>query len=162
MIQILFSLLVLLLSFRITFADECLYNQAVYKDMYDELTKQYSNSKYVTLEEDKKALEIRFPESTLLIWYGGCEHYGTQLEYYSTIEEGFHDRSQLFTKVVELIALFGQHMVKPERLQEILDSNHYQEIAPNDYLVRYPSMDWFEIAHRTENAKAHISITFWN
>ena len=157
--RIILSLLFLLLSFGVTYADECLYDQGIYKAMYDELERTYTNAKY---KKETNSLEIDLPQSTLIIWYGGCEHYGAEIEYLSKTKENYDDKSQLFEKVIDLTTLFGQHMIKPDELKEIFDNNKYEEIEPNVYIVFYPSMNMFSVTNATNSGKAHISITFYN
>lgn len=147
----------LISSFSMANADDCLYDQDSYRELYDNLKQEYSDTKYV---KEKKALEINLPKSKLVIWYGGCEYYSTEINYYSKINERFDEKEKLFDKVVELTKSFGSHMVEPNVLESLLNNKKYNEVEPNMYMVVFASTK-FIFSYSDNKGKSHISIEFY-
>jgi len=147
-----------MLASQVSIADECLYNQDVYKEMYDGLRNKYKHTEY---QKKDKSLEITLEDSKIIVWYGGCEHYGTKIRYFENKKKVYSKR-EIFDKSVHLVTLFARHMINPSELKAILSSGKYKEIEKGSFLVDYPTMDWFSITVGGRAGKPLIDIDFYN
>ena len=138
--------------------NECLYNQDAFIKMYAPIKKKYTHKKFLKREQ---ALEIKLPDSKVIVRYFGCEHYGTEIKYFVDRSRPYPDK-EIFDKTVDLISKFGQERIDPNVLDKLLKKGKYEKIENHTFFVNYQGMDEFSITVNGQAAKPLIEISFYN
>lgn len=161
MIRIVFAgLLVALIPLETNAADgnDCLYNQDAFVEMYAPIKQEYKDTRF--LKKDQ-SLEIKLDDSKVIVRYFGCEHYGTEINYFENKHEVYSD-NEIFEKSIDLIKRFGQDRIDGGVLRSLLNSGKYEKFENRMFTVNYPGMDEFSITVDTQKGKPLIEIGFYN
>ncbi len=137
--------------------DDCLYNQDAFMEMYGPLKAEYKDTKFIKKD---KSLDIKFDDSKVNVRYYGCEHYGTEINYFENKMKVYSDK-EVFEKTIDLIKRFGQDRIEVKTLRALLDSGKYEK-SNGMYMINYPDMDAFTIAVSAKRGVPVISISFYN
>lgn len=136
---------------------DCQYNQDAFVEMYAPLMAKYKDTKLIKKD---KSLDIKFDGSRVNVRYYGCEHYGTEINYFENKVKGYSDK-EVLEKTIDLIKRFGQDRINVETLKAMLDSGRYKK-SNGMYMVNYPGMDDFIIAVSVKQGETVVSISFYN
>ncbi len=137
--------------------DDCLYNQDAFIEMYAPLKAKYKNTKFIKKD---KSLDIKFDDSKANVRYYGCEHYGTEINYFENKVKVYSDK-ELFEKTIDLIKRFGQDRIEVKTLRALLEGGKYEK-SNGMYMVNYPDMDEFTITVSAKQGTPVVSISFYN
>ncbi len=160
MLRILLGAVMLCLSLACVAGEEgeCLYNPQAFRDMLKELKHKYPKSHYA---EDRRALVIPQTDGEVTVSYGGCEHYGTQLDLAANRSEAYAPK-EAFARAVDLVRQFGQGRVDPKKLEKLLAKGKYEENPPGVFTVPYPLMDELTISVGQDDGQATLTVSFYN
>jgi hypothetical protein len=140
--------------------EECIFDQAEQQKAYLALEKKYPGSRFV---EEKYHLLIPAGGAQVILRRGGCVHFGIAIEFRTRRTDDYDDEAAFFAKVSELMALYGQNLLKPEVLERsrAKQAPQAEEMADGVYyFLPYPDAV-FEAFRRQDDEYTTIGVSFY-
>lgn len=157
---ILITILVLI-STPLYAEDDCLFDQEEQTNEYIKLQKKYPDSKYI-----KKEYKLVIPRNgyELILRRGGCEHFGIRIELNLPKTNDFKTENVFFKKIVELIKEFGEELISPEELKQIIINKKWTDFSDKKgmyYFIEYTELTSFEVYQRHSDTQTTLGVLLY-
>jgi hypothetical protein len=154
-------IILVLISTPLSAEEECVFDQAAQKAKYIELQKKYPGSQYI---ESEYKLVIPRGTSQISLSRGGCVHFGITIEETMPLTHRFQTEDAFFEKILALVTEFGQELVTPEELAQIITQKKWKNLSGDHgmyYFIPLSGLTAFEAYQRDEGNQTTIGASFY-
>lgn len=154
-------IILILISTPLSAEEECVFDQAAQKAKYLELQKKYPDSQYI---ESEYKLVMRRGASQISLSRGGCVHFGITIEEEMPLTHRFQTEDVFFEKILELVTEFGQELVAPEELAQIITQEKWKNLSGEHgmyYFIPLSGLTAFEAYQRDDGNQTTIGASFY-
>ena len=154
-------IILILISTSLSAEEECVFDQAAQKAKYFELQKKYPGSQYI---ESEYKLVIPQGASQISLSRGGCAHFGITIEEKMPLNRRFQTEDAFFKKILALVTEFGQELVTPEELAQIVAQKKWKNLSSEQgmyYFIPLSGLTAFEAYQRDEGNQTIIGASFY-